>query len=71
MNKCVVALIIIKKLSTKKIKLYLSLRYFFLFLNDSIINDIRIKKEDIEIADGIRITPILKNLLLIFSLVIN
>ena len=62
-------LIIKRKLTNNNIRLYLSFRKLFLFLKDSIINDIRIKKEDIEIADGISIIPTLKKFSLIFTLV--
>ena len=49
-----------RKLINKNIRLYLSFRNSLLFLSDSIDNDMRMKKEDIEIAEGMRIIPILK-----------
>ena len=65
---CIIELIIIRKLITRKIKLYFSFRKLFLFLKDSIIKDINIKKADKEIADGISKIPSLKNSSQIFFL---
>ena len=65
---CIMELIIIRKLITRKIRLYFSFRKLFLFLKDSIINDINIKKADKEIADGISKIPRLKNSSQIFFL---